>query len=178
MNPDRSFPRVMIVMGVCGCGKTSFATMLSEKTGSSFIEGDRLHPPKNIEKMSRGEALDDEDRQPWLEAIVSAANQHLVTAPSVVIACSALKHSYRDILRKIQSPSGFIHLAGDRQVIVERMAQRKDHFMPISLLDSQLATLETTRHEPDVVELNLEYSLESNLQQFLRSGFNPASQEN
>jgi gluconokinase len=129
----------IVVMGVSGCGKTTIGLALAERLGARFIEGDQLHPPANVAKMAVGIPLSDDDRWPWLDAVGSA----LAGSAPVVASCSALKHAYRDRLRsQAQSSLHFLHLAGDRAVLAQRMAERPGHYMPVSLLDSQLATLE------------------------------------
>lgn len=129
----------VVVMGVSGCGKTTVGIALAERLGARFIEGDRLHPEANVAKMRAGIPLDDADRWPWLDAVASA----LANGGPIVVSCSALKRDYRDRLRTRSGvPLHFVHLAGDRASLAQRMAERPGHYMPVSLLDSQLATLE------------------------------------
>ena len=129
----------VVVMGVSGCGKTTVGIALAERLGARFVEGDRLHPEANVAKMRAGIPLDDADRWPWLDAVASA----LANGGPTVASCSALKRDYRDRLRTRSGvPLHFVHLAGDRASLVQRMAERPGHYMPVSLLDSQLATLE------------------------------------
>jgi carbohydrate kinase (thermoresistant glucokinase family) len=125
-------------MGVSGCGKSTIGKLVAARLGIEFIDGDDLHPQGNIEKMSQGIPLNDEDREPWLETVARELN----TLKSCVIACSALKKSYRNTIRNLAPHSIFIHLHGSREVLVSRLGGRKGHFMPSNLLDSQLATLE------------------------------------
>ncbi|MFT5113154.1 MAG: gluconokinase [Parasphingorhabdus sp.] len=167
MNMAFSVPVVIVVMGVSGCGKSTFGQSLCRRLSARFIEGDQLHPAENIEKMSRGEPLTDADRQPWLNAVAIQATQVVRDNQTAVVACSALKSSYRDIFRGIEHQVRFAHLFGSRSTILQRMGRRTDHFMPASLLDSQLDTLESTATEVDVKELNLENTIEVNLQRFL-----------
>ena len=130
-------------MGVSGTGKTTVATELAEHFGWRFIEGDSLHPPANIAKMSAGKPLDDDDRRPWLEVLGRLLAFHHADGISSVLTCSALKRSYRDLLRA-GVPEGsvfFVHLAAPFEVLLERMESR-EHFMPPSLLQSQFDTLE------------------------------------
>jgi gluconokinase len=130
-------------MGVSGTGKTTVATALAEALGWTFIEGDDLHPPANIAKMSAGVPLDDDDRRPWLQAVASLQAFHHAEGISTVLTCSALKRAYRDVLRE-GVPVGtvsFVHLAAPFEVLRARMESR-EHFMPASLLQSQLDTLE------------------------------------
>lgn len=129
----------IVVMGVSGCGKTTVGLALAERLGASFVEGDQLHPQANVAKMAAGIPLTDADRWPWLDAVGAA----LAGDAPVVASCSALKRSYRDRLRtQAGTPLNFLHLAGDRAALAQRMAERPGHYMPVSLLDSQLATLE------------------------------------
>jgi gluconokinase len=126
-----------IVMGVSGCGKSRIGAAFAAAIGARFIDGDSLHPKTNIDKMSRGEPLTDADRAPWLDCVGQALG------PQTVIACSALKRSYRNRIRQeAGAPVVFLFLQGPRDVLLERVSNRPDHFMPASLLDSQFAALE------------------------------------
>jgi gluconokinase len=131
---------VVTVMGVSGSGKTTVGAALAQRLRVPFEDADDLHPPANVAKMSAGIPLDDADRLPWLRAVGAWQVQHAVTGG--VISCSALRRSYRDILREAAPDQVFIHLAGDRDVIARRVAGRPGHFMPAALVDSQFATLE------------------------------------
>lgn len=133
-------PKFVLVMGVCGVGKSTVGRAIAERTGGSFIEADDHHPETNIRLMSSGHPLTDADRWPWLDAIALAASNTQDAAP-VVIACSALKRSYRDFLREKLGNIIVLHLSGPRDLIRQRMTSRS-HFMPPELLDSQLAVLE------------------------------------
>lgn len=135
--------RQLVVMGVSGTGKSSVAAVLAERLGLSFVEGDDRHPPSNVAKMSAGTPLTDEDRQPWLEELGRMLGDHDAAGEPVVLTCSALRRSYRDLLRA-RVPAGslyFVHLRAPAAVLQERMESR-DHFMPATLLASQLDTLE------------------------------------
>jgi gluconokinase len=133
-------PVVLVVMGVSGTGKSTVAGMLAGRLGWDLEEGDDLHPASNVEKMASGQPLTDEDRWPWLEKISAWIQLHTTAGTPGIVTCSALKRSYRDRLR---SPGvAFVHLDGTKEMIAERLNKRLDHFMPSSLLDSQLATLE------------------------------------
>ncbi|MFJ8113043.1 gluconokinase [Streptomyces sp. NPDC096132] len=133
-------PHVVAVMGVAGTGKTTIGPLLAARLGVPYAEGDDFHPQANIAKMSAGTPLDDADRWPWLDAIGAWA--HGRAGLGGVVSCSALKRSYRDRLRATAPGLVFVHLAGDRALIEDRMAHRRGHFMPTALLDSQFATLQ------------------------------------
>ena len=129
----------VIVMGVSGCGKSTLAEALAQAKGWAFIEGDELHRPANIEKMSHGIALTDEDRWPFLANVAHAARDN--QQQGVILSCSALKRRYRDALRADAGPLFFVCLTVDRAELMRRMTARP-HFMPVSLLESQLADFE------------------------------------
>jgi gluconokinase len=132
--------RRIVLMGVSGSGKTSVGTVLGERIGAAYVDGDDLHPAANVAKMSRGEALTDADRGPWLSRVGETLDR---SAVPIIIGCSALKRAYRDHIRRIASGGViFVHLSGSRELIGRRMAARSGHFMPESLLDNQFATLE------------------------------------
>jgi gluconokinase len=139
---SRTMPLALIVMGPSSTGKTTTAELLSRRLQWEFAEGDTFHPASNIKKMSAGIPLDDADRQPWLEKIRDWISEQSKAGRNVVITCSALKRSYRDILASAEADVRFIQLVADKTLVAERMAQRKGHFMPPSLLDSQFATLQ------------------------------------
>ena len=154
--------RAIIVMGVSGCGKTSVAEGLAASLGAVFIEGDSLHPAVNVDKMSHGIALTDEDRWPWLDTVGRAMADVLAGNGSVVVSCSALKKAYRDRLRfSAGGELAFVFLKGSRELLMSRMAAREGHFMPVSLLDSQLATLQDPSGEPGVVTVDIDASIEA-----------------
>ena len=135
-------PSTILVMGVCGCGKSSFGRLLAERLGADFVEGDDFHPPANVAKMSRGIPLDDADRAGWLERLHAVLVEGEASGRSQVLACSALKRSYRAQLAAGLGDWRVVFLNGPRSVLEARLAARTDHFMPPALLDSQLATLE------------------------------------
>jgi gluconokinase len=157
MTPDApAAPFVLIVMGVSGSGKSTIAARLAERLGWRFEDGDSFHPPANVAKMSAGHPLTDQDRLPWLQAIADEID-HIANADShAVIACSALKRSYRDILVHGRDDVRLVYLRGDRALIAQRMAARKDHFMPPGLLDSQFATLEAPGDDEDSVTVPID----------------------
>ena len=146
-----------VIMGVAGCGKSSVGEGLARSLNVAYEDGDDLHPQDNIDKMSTGIALTDADRAPWLDLI----GQRLGAAKTpLLIGCSALKRSYRDRIRThAAGPVWFVHLLGARGVIEARMAKRAGHFMPVSLLDSQFATLEPLGADEAGVEVNIDQSL-------------------
>ena len=132
-----------VVMGVCGSGKSLIGAALARELGVEFVEGDALHPPDNVKRMTAGIPLTDEDRHGWLLAIAKRLREARRGGTGLVISCSALKRKYRDLLRSAgDADVRFVYLAGDRALIADRLANRRGHFMPTSLLDSQLATLE------------------------------------
>jgi len=133
---------VVVMMGVSGSGKTTIARGVAARLGWDVLEGDAYHPPSNVAKMSHGVPLDDADRLPWLQAIAQAIDAELAAGRSAVVACSALKRSYRDILIGPRKNVALVYLQGSHDLLAERMRRRAGHFMPPSLLDSQLATLE------------------------------------
>lgn len=150
-----SVPDTVVVMGVCGCGKSSVGRLLAEKMGAVFEDADDFHPAANKAKMSAGTPLTDQDRWPWFGVLRERIERHRAEGQRYVLACSALKAVYRDWLRGSgggDSPV-FVLLNGPREVIRERMEARTDHFMPPALLDSQLATLEVT---PDLLKVSIE----------------------
>ena len=128
----------VIVMGVSGSGKSTIGRQLAARLGCEFLDGDDFHPPENVRKMAAGIPLADEDRWPWLKNL----NGKLRAAPEVVLACSALKESYRSVLAGGLADCRFVHLRGDIGLIRSRLAQRKHRYMPASLLESQFAALE------------------------------------
>ncbi len=144
----------IIVMGVAGCGKTSVGEALAKRLGLPFRDADEFHPKANIEKMSAGIPLTDEDRWPWLEAIGRALAE---ADGRLIVACSALKRAYRQCLRQTAGrPVIFLWLDGSKATIGARMARRKHHFMPTSLLDSQFATLEPPGPDELAVRVSVE----------------------
>jgi gluconokinase len=135
-------PRHIVVMGISGSGKTTIATRLAEQLGWAFAEADEFHPAANIAKMTAGTPLTDEDRWPWLEAMRDWMTGQAGAGRSTVVTCSALKRSYRDLLRGADGDVSFVHLSGDPDLILERMKTRSGHFMPASLLPTQISALE------------------------------------
>jgi gluconokinase len=133
---------IVVVMGVSGSGKTTLAQGIAGRLGWPFQEGDDLHPAANVDKMARGEALTDGDRRPWLEAVGAWMDEQGAAGASAVLTCSALRRSYRDLLRRGRPEVRFAHVTVDPDLLRRRLETRRGHYMPPSLLPSQLATLE------------------------------------
>ena len=152
MRPEELYDRPLVVMGVAGSGKSTIASALARQLGREFRDGDSFHSADNVAKMARGEALSDHDRLPWLDSIAA----WLAASPGRIVACSALKESYRDRLR-VAGPLLFLYLDIAPSTARERVSGRHGHFMPASLIDDQFATLERpTSDEPDVLWLDAE----------------------
>lgn len=143
----------LVFMGVAGSGKTTVAVAVQELLGWEFAEGDDFHPRANVAKMEAGFPLSDEDRIPWLESLAEWTRERHRAGQSTLVSCSALKRSYRDVLRAGGDGTCFVHLAGDKGLLLERMSAR-EHFMPPSLLESQLDTLQPL--EEDEVGMTLD----------------------
>ena len=148
---------IFVVMGVSGSGKSTVASQLAAALGLQFIEGDGLHSADNVARMAAGVPLTDADRQGWLELLADRIGEARLAGRGLVLSCSALKRSYRDVLRRGSPSVRFVHLYGERELLAERLAQRTDHYMPTSLLDSQFATLEA----PDAGENALTFNVTS-----------------
>lgn len=147
--------RMIVVMGVSGCGKSTIAEHLAANLDAAYLDADSLHPPANVEKMRRGDALDDSDRAPWLVAVRTEMARLAAQRGISVTACSALKANYREALRAAGSVA-FVFLEGSHELISSRMKERTGHFMPSSLLDSQFAALEHPGAENDVYTVGIE----------------------
>jgi gluconokinase len=146
----------IVLMGVSGSGKTTIAEGLAKRLNWIDADADAFHPPANIAKMSRGEPLTDADREPWLRAIAARIATVRDNHEHIVVACSALKRSYRDILTQGCNDIAFVLLDGSRTVLAERLAARTDHFMPPGLLDSQLATLERPSSDERAIVVSID----------------------
>jgi carbohydrate kinase (thermoresistant glucokinase family) len=158
---------IVVVMGVAGCGKTSVGERLAERLGWAMLEGDAFHPQANKDKMAGGTPLTDEDRWPWLDEIAREMRRHDGNGESAIVTCSALKRSYRDRLRRGAADVRFVHLTGSRDVHEERIRTRTGHFMPASMLDSQLATLEPPGAQEAAIAVDIDQPLEAIADQVL-----------
>lgn len=147
---------ILVVMGVSGCGKSTVAALLADRLGVAFIEGDDLHPQANIDKMHRGIPLEDADRWPWLDAIAQAIDGWRRDGRGGVVTCSALRRAYRDRLDRGRPELRFVYLKGSKDLIARRLAERKGHFMPPGLLDSQFATLEEPGADEPVIAVPID----------------------
>ncbi|KAG2074682.1 carbohydrate kinase [Suillus decipiens] len=190
----------LVVMGVSGTGKSTLGAALSKALHLPFIDGDDLHPQSNVDKMSRREPLTDADRQPWLETIRKTAVSNVLSQlrddheshvpnlvrdkdqkPGIIIACSALKGSYRSVLRgetlsqadtlkhSGKLPTCFVYMKGSREVLADRMMKRQGHFMKAEMLDSQLKTLESPENEEGVVTVSIEWSTDDQVREVVRA---------
>lgn len=148
-------PAAVVVMGVAGSGKTTVASELAKRLGWVYADGDGFHPPANVAKMTSGQPLDDADREPWLRAIAAWIDERSAAGETGVVACSALKRAYRDILRSAAGPVRIVYLKGEGALIKDRMARRAGHFMPTSLLDSQFRTLEEPGPDEHVIVVDI-----------------------
>ena len=149
---------LVVVMGVSGSGKSTIGVLVADALGVGFVDGDSLHPIANVTKMAAGTALTDDDRWPWL-AVVGRTLADAATS-GLVVACSALRRVYRDAIREEVPDVIFLHLDGTRDVLSRRMEGRTDHFMPTTLLDSQLATLERLQSDENGVVVDIDASVE------------------
>jgi gluconokinase len=154
----------IVVMGVSGSGKSTVGAALAQRLRVPFADADDLHPAANIAKMSSGHPLDDDDRRPWLETIGRWLADHV---DGGVISCSALKHSYRDLLREHCPSVEFLHLVGTLDVIGRRQASRPGHFMPASLLASQFETLEPLTDDERGVVIDVDQSIDSIVHEYV-----------
>ncbi|WP_017934808.1 gluconokinase [Nocardioides sp. Iso805N] len=155
---------LLVVMGVSGSGKSTVGAALAQRLRVPFADADDFHPQANIDKMSAGIPLDDHDRRPWLDAIGDWLAAH---PGGGVMSCSALKRSYRDRLRHHAHGVEFVHLAGTPEVLARRMAGRPGHFMPASLLSSQLGTLEPLQPDERGVTLDVDQGVDDLVQQYV-----------
>ena len=154
-------PCTLVVMGVSGSGKSTIAERLAARLGWRYEDGDKFHPPANVAKMSAGHPLSDEDRWPWLQAIADEIDRTCRAGERAVVACSALKRAYRDILVHGRSDVRIVFLNGTQQLIADRLAARKGHFMPPGLLTSQFATLEPPQPTERPITVSIDATVEA-----------------
>lgn len=154
---------IFVVMGVSGCGKSTVGAQLAAALGLEFLEGDTLHSAANVARMANGVPLTDTDRQGWLQTLADHIRAARLAGRGLVLSCSALKRAYRDILRQGASELHLVHLQGSYEVLAARMTTRTGHYMPLSLLESQLATLET----PDAQENAQTFDVRSDPEQIV-----------
>ncbi|MEI9424381.1 gluconokinase [Mesorhizobium sp. Cs1299R1N1] len=162
-------PSAVVVMGVAGCGKSAVGIALADALGAVFIEGDRLHPPENVARMARGEPLTDQLREGWLDAIGERIAASIAKGQGVVAACSALKRGYRERLRGFCPDIIFLYLEIDPATARQRVAGRKGHFMPASLVDSQFAILEPPGADERALTLDATRPVDELVGQAMRS---------
>jgi carbohydrate kinase (thermoresistant glucokinase family) len=163
----------VVVMGVSGCGKTTLGEALAQAWGCEYVEGDRYHSPENVARMAAGIALTDELRRDWLLTLADMLGQAHAQQRSLVLSCSALKRSYRDLLRSRTPGLRFVHLHGALASLQQRMQLRQGHYMPASLLNSQLQTLEMPMPDEAVLPLDIDQPVTSLVSHLLRSWGRP-----
>ncbi len=151
-------PLKLIVMGVAGAGKSTVGAAVAKALGAAYFDGDDLHPRANIQKMSEGIPLDDEDRAPWLRKVGETLAQ---ASEPTLVGCSALKRRYRDLIRELAGERTlFLFLSGSREIIKDRMARREGHYMPLSLLDSQFRDLEPPESDENAIVVDIDQPLD------------------
>lgn len=158
----------VVVMGVSGSGKSTVGEALAKRLGWHYEDGDKFHPASNIAKMSAGQPLTDEDRWPWLRAIAAELDRVIAAGRHAVIACSALRRAYRDILVHGRDDIRIVYLDGTQALIADRLSRRKDHFMPPGLLASQFGTLEPPGADEPAVTVSIDASVETIVDEILR----------
>jgi gluconokinase len=146
---------IIVMMGICGSGKTTVGRMLATRLGVPFFEGDDYHTPENVAKMADGQPLTDDDRRPWLNALATALADWDARGQETVVSCSALRRSYRDLLSNAGRDVVFVFLEGAMDLVRQRMSSRQGHFMPTALIESQIEALEDPRGEPNVITGNI-----------------------
>jgi carbohydrate kinase (thermoresistant glucokinase family) len=161
-------PCRVVVMGVSGCGKSTLGHVLAGCLAVPFVEGDDLHSAANVAKMAAGQPLTDEDRAGWLQALSERLQQSVSQEQGLVVACSALKKIYRDVLRQGAPDVLFVHLQGSPEVLTQRLQQRTGHYMPATLLQSQLAILEPLTTSESAMTLDMRMPAEQQCQQVMQ----------
>jgi gluconokinase len=159
--PPEPAPHALIVMGVSGSGKSTIGEALAARIGWRFEDADSFHPASNVAKMSAGHPLTDEDRWPWLRAIADEIDRVSAAGERIVIGCSALKRAYRDLLVHGRHDVRIVYLQGAQALIADRLGQRKDHFMPAALLESQFKTLERPTPDEHAVTVSIDAPVET-----------------
>lgn len=164
-----STPLVMVVMGVSGSGKTTVSRLLATQLGWEFADADAFHPDANLKKMSQGIPLDDEDRWPWLAAIARWIDTVRRDGRHGIVACSALKRAYRELLLHRRPDVRLVYLKAELELVKRRMARRRDHFMPVALLQSQFDALEEPQPDEDPIVVGVDAPPEAIVQQILQT---------
>jgi len=165
---DEIAPCALVVMGVSGSGKSTVADRLAARLGWRYEDGDRFHPPANVAKMRAGQPLTDDDRWPWLRAIADEIDRTCKANERAVIACSALKHAYRDVLVHGRDDVRIVFLNGTQDLIADRLAVRTGHFMPPGLLTSQFKTLEPPQPNERPITVSIDASVEAIVDDIIR----------
>jgi carbohydrate kinase (thermoresistant glucokinase family) len=163
-----NIPGAVVVMGVSGSGKSTIGEALAKRLGWLYEDGDKFHPAGNVAKMSAGQPLTDEDRWPWLRAIAAEIDRLVAAGEGAVIACSALRRAYRDILVHGRGDIRIVYLSGSQALIADRLGRRKGHFMPPGLLTSQFGTLEAPGADEQAVTVSIDASVETIVDEVLR----------
>jgi gluconokinase len=163
-----NIPGAVVVMGVSGSGKSTVGDALAKRLGWRYEDGDKFHPASNVAKMSAGQPLTDEDRWPWLRAIATEIDRLIAAGEHAVIACSALRRTYRDILVHGRGDVRIVYLFGAQALIAERLSNRKGHFMPPGLLASQFGTLEPPTADERAITVSIDASIEIIVEEILR----------
>jgi gluconokinase len=161
-------PCALILMGVSGSGKTTIGKKLAKRLGWAFEDGDKFHPASNVAKMSAGQPLTDDDRWPWLKAIAAEIDRACGAGEHIVVGCSALKRSYRDVLVHGRTDIRLVYLDGTQALIADRLSRRKGHFMPPGLLTSQFATLEPPAPDEHPVKVSISAGIGAVVDRILR----------
>jgi gluconokinase len=163
-----NIPAAIVVMGVSGSGKSTVGDALAKRLGWLYEDGDKFHPASNVAKMSAGQPLTDEDRWPWLRAIAAEIDRLIAAGERAVIACSALRRAYRDVLVHGRGDVRIVYLSGTQALIADRLNHRKGHFMPPGLLASQFRTLEPPAADERAVTISIDASVETVVDDILR----------
>jgi len=165
---DATTPCALVVMGVSGSGKSTIAERLAARLGWRYQDGDQFHPPANVAKMRAGHPLSDEDRWPWLQAIADEIDRTCKANERAVVACSALKHAYRDVLVHGRDDVRIVFLNGTQDLIADRLANRKGHFMPAGLLTSQFRTLEPPQPGEQPITVSIDATVDAIVDDIIR----------